>query len=586
MRRVSIKTLKTLFLFAALALVAGLVPGLSPWGPVDPVTRALGLAPAEPPTGADPATLAGGAPSDEADDSGDAELATAALRLEQQRARVLDDAPAAPAPSTEEAVVAAPAATEPSPPTPQPYGRALRAEPSEAVAPTPVAATASTEPAPAEGHDDGAEAASAPPAPAPTAPPTAPPVAPETDNVPGKAEPDVLLTTAGYEPPAVLDDPCIPYGSPTCPRRALDGFFKRLARSEAGEAGAITRVLHFGDSAIAGDDVTSTLRERFQTRFGDAGPGFVFIDKPWSWYGRAGVRMASREGWKPSSLIYDRITDGAYGLGGVAFQTVQKGVSSRVELTSPLSAGPAHVELFYLGQPLGGTLRVTVGEEAPREIDTVAPVPMSGFASFDSTGPIERVVVETTSGKPLRLFGVVVEHGDHGVVWDSLGIVGARAIHLGNYDATHLREQIARRDPGLVILHFGLNEAQGEGLPGKRFRVSFKAVLDMVRLSAPRASCMIIGPSVVARLQGGVAETRPIVPALSKAEREVARECGCAFFDTLGALGSKAPDLLGHKPRLLSGDYTHLTRAGAEALGEAVAKALLSAYEQRRPAPR
>jgi len=597
--RVSTKTLKTLVLFAVLALAAGLIPGMNPWGGVDPLARALGLGPA-----AETAESAGEATPGAATDQGggeaesDRELAAATEKLERLRTQVLDrdaeaakaaaEAPApagAPAPATAPASAGAPAPAEGST-----DGAAVPAERADSRAEVPTTLGAETGAAPAAPSAvEGAGAQAATTA-APAAAPVAAAATPEDKadataraEAAAKADARIELTTAGYQPPSALDDPCIPYGSPTCPRRALDAFFKRLARTEAGDQGAITRVLHFGDSAIAGDDVTGTLRERFQTRFGNAGPGFVFIDKPWSWYARDGVRMASREGWKPSSLIFNRIDDGAYGLGGVAFQTVQKGISSRIELTSPLTSGPAHVELFYLGQPLGGTLRVTVGEEAPRDIDTVAPIPISGFRAFDSAGPIDRVVVETTSGKPLRLYGVVVEHGEHGVVWDSLGIVGARAIHMGNYDVTHLHEQVGRRDPGLIVLHFGLNEAQGEGLPGKRFRIAFKAVVDLVRLSAPRASCMIIGPTVVARLQGGVPVTKPIVPALSKAEQEVARECGCAFFDSLEALGGDANILVNRKPRLLSGDFTHLTRAGAEALGTALSDALLSAYDQRRP---
>lgn len=592
----SIKTLKTLGLFAVLSLAVGLVPGMSPWGGVDPLARALGLGPAPQAAGrvADGAVEAeggqgAGGPSDE--DDSDRELAAATEKLEKLRAQVLDR-DAEPSRATSDETGEEPTAGTPAPAAPSAEGHAVApaAPVAEAVveaAPSPTGLrddARAVVPTPAEGTAPAAAAgAPAVEPPAALSAPAEKAAAAARADAQAKADAKVELAAVGYQPPAGLDDPCIPYGSPTCPRRALDAFFKRLARSEAGDKGAVTRVLHFGDSAIAGDDITGTLRERFQSRFGDAGPGFVFIDKPWTWYARNGVRMASREGWKPSSLIFNRIDDGAYGLGGVAFQTVQKGLSSRIELTSPLTSGPAHVELFYLGQPLGGTLRVTVGDEAPRDVTTVAPIPMSGFTAFDSTGPIDRVVVETTSGKPVRLYGVVVEHGDHGVVWDSLGIVGARAIHMGNYDVTHLHEQIGRRDPGLVVLHFGLNEAQGDGLPGKRFRVAFKAVVDLVRLSAPRSSCMIIGPSVVARLQGGVPVTKPIVPALAKAEQDVAHECGCAFFDSLEALGGDANKLVNRKPRVLSGDFTHLTRAGAEALGTALADALLSAYDQRRP---
>ena len=52
---------------------------------------------------------------------------------------------------------------------------------------------------------------------------------------------------------------------------ALDAFFARLRDTDDKKPGAVTRILHYGDSTIASDYVSGTVRRRLQTRFGDMG---------------------------------------------------------------------------------------------------------------------------------------------------------------------------------------------------------------------------------------------------------------------------------------------------------------------------
>src|SRR5687768_12510988 len=77
------------------------------------------------------------------------------------------------------------------------------------------------------------------------------------------------------------------------PAGALDPFYSSLARSDARHEGAITRITHYGDSPITNDGITSTVRRLLQNRFGDAGHGFILIDRPWDWYGHDAITFTS-----------------------------------------------------------------------------------------------------------------------------------------------------------------------------------------------------------------------------------------------------------------------------------------------------
>ncbi|MCA9662559.1 MAG: hypothetical protein KC486_29735, partial [Myxococcales bacterium] len=66
-------------------------------------------------------------------------------------------------------------------------------------------------------------------------------------------------------------------GAPKIERpEALEGFFAALANTRRD---GVARVLHMGDSSIGMDGLPHAIRRRMQDHFGDAGPGFVLVDR-------------------------------------------------------------------------------------------------------------------------------------------------------------------------------------------------------------------------------------------------------------------------------------------------------------------
>ncbi len=109
----------------------------------------------------------------------------------------------------------------------------------------------------------------------------------------------------------------------------LGPFYAMLARTESKQAGAITRITHYGDSPVTNDGITAPVRRLLQERFGDAGHGFILIDRPWAWYGHAAINFSSGGGWSNDSLMNPMVTDGAFGLGGVDFRANGPGKYAR-----------------------------------------------------------------------------------------------------------------------------------------------------------------------------------------------------------------------------------------------------------------
>src|SRR6266478_1083171 len=148
------------------------------------------------------------------------------------------------------------------------------------------------------------------------------------------------------------------------PAHALDHFYEALQRTETRRPGAITRIVHYGDSPTTADLITGDARKLLQTRFGDAGHGFCLLAKPWAWYGHNGVDL-SGSGWTIDPASQSKLRDGFYGLGGVSFHGE---VGAHTDFVLKDSTHTRLV-ISYLRQPAGGILQIVAEGKAVGTVD-------------------------------------------------------------------------------------------------------------------------------------------------------------------------------------------------------------------------
>jgi lysophospholipase L1-like esterase len=372
---------------------------------------------------------------------------------------------------------------------------------------------------------------------------------------------------------------------------AMDGFFASLKKSDKGTPGAVTRVAHYGDSLVVSDFMSSTLRRRFQARFGDAGHGFVLMAKPWAWYFHMDVSHWSSDGWKTHRIVNPRITDELYGYGGATFRTAEGGTKSTFGTAKAIVGDPksekeafgrrvSKFEVHYLEQPDGGSFDLLLDGKKAQSISTKSTAKKLAVAKVSTEDGEHSLEVRAQGGAEARFFGVVLERDVAGVVWDALGVNGGRARALDVNEDAHWAESLRARAPALVILQYGTNESEDTGYPQDQYEATLEAVLKQVKVALPESSCLVIGAMDRAGHGVGGMETRPIIPKLVDSQRKVAFKAGCAFWDTYLAMGG--PGAMGRwskaSPKLGGGDLTHPTMAGATLLGDLLYAALMNGY--------
>lgn len=358
-------------------------------------------------------------------------------------------------------------------------------------------------------------------------------------------------------------------------------FYEALERTARGEEGAITRIAHYGDSSIATDLITSTVRENLQARFGDAGHGFVLAAEGYIPYQHRGVRQSSNPAsWDVREVVRRQDRDGRYGYGGV-LSRANAGAWARIGTARRGGVGTkaSRFDIYYERWPRGGKLSVRLDRGKQKTISTQAEELGDAVYSIEAPDGPHQIEIRHTRGGPVHLYGVAVERDGPGVVYDSLGLVGARANRLLNYDEDHIRRQLEQRDVDLIVLGFGGNEASDDRTEDA-FYEDHVQVLHHMRQGREDLGCLVFAPLDQAHRDRGRIRTLPTIPRIVSAQRRAAREAGCAFYDTWQSMGGTDAMRRWYKaqPRLAMSDFRHATPAGYEIIGNMFYKAILAGF--------
>ncbi len=380
-------------------------------------------------------------------------------------------------------------------------------------------------------------------------------------------------------PPALADEVptrIAPIEDPTgC---ALERFHRALADPE--RQGPV-RVVHIGDSHVAGDYMTGDVRRRLQARFGIGGPGLTLPGRPWPAHRHTELRFGTTGPWKTIRMNRAEPEDGILGLTGVAQVSEHPGGVLWAESASGLPGAVAtHLEVAYVKQPGGGRLAIWIDGRRDTSFSTDSETPQVAYWEAGVTEGAHRVEIRHVAGGPVRVLGVLFER-DAGLVYDSLGTNGAR---LANLDRTHpatFATDLARRAPALVVLAFGTNEMDDEEVPPGDIGAAAIETLHRVRTAAGRASCLVVSPPDRGCEEENGWKTCPRIPLLVDAFRSAALRAGCAFWDQQAAMGGDGSIAAWAQetPPLAARDRVHLTVAGYRLLSEAFATALLQSHD-------
>lgn len=360
--------------------------------------------------------------------------------------------------------------------------------------------------------------------------------------------------------------------------RAMRSFHDALRRADAGVEQA--RLVFYGASHVAADFWSNDIRQRLQTRFGDAGHGFLMPVRAWRSYRHlGGVRVeSSRRGWDSLRIRASSRDIGPLGVAGMAVEGSAPTAWGRID------TGDNHAGLFrvlYLEQPDGGTFDVLIDGRRVARVATAGTEMRGGTHVVHAPDGPHQLEVRLRGDGPVRLFGVSLERESPGVIVDTMGLNGARASAQLLWTEDIHQAYLRTLDPSLVVLAYGTNEAGDTDQPIERYERRLRRVVARVRGTVPNASCLLVGPSDRPIRTQDEPVDRPRTHQIIDVQRRVSRDFGCAFFD-LVAFGGGPLSMVhwaAHDPPFAQRDLVHYTVRGYHRLGQVLGDAIMADFD-------
>lgn len=374
----------------------------------------------------------------------------------------------------------------------------------------------------------------------------------------------------------------------------LPHFYQSLIDLQNGKRNKV-RVLHYGDSQIEGDRITSFIREKFQAEFGGTGPGMLPLMQ---FIPNISISQEQSENWLRYTIFGRKDTTvehNKFGLRGIfsRFTPYSKDtnyaalpiVKAWVEL-SPSRLGYGHVKHYrhlrmHYGNVKTPVVMKIVVDDAFEFIDTLKPNLGSALytRNFEATPQKLRI---TFSSKVSPDFYAVSLESYSGVVIDNVAMRGSSGTIFSKISASQLSSQYGKEPISLVLLQYGGNtvpyiDSQKEAEDYGRW---FGAQIAYLKRMLPNADIVLIGPSDMAIKVKTDYVTYPFLPQVRNQLKKAAFDNGAAFWDIFEVMGGRnsMPSWVDADPPLAGTDYVHFTPRGARRIAELFYKALYKDY--------
>ncbi len=372
--------------------------------------------------------------------------------------------------------------------------------------------------------------------------------------------------------------------------QSLNSFFEAL-RTKAYNKKQI-RVLHYGDSQIEGDRISSYLRSRLQAKFGGGGIGLVHALPQSSQTGY--VLQSTSSNWEKTTLApHDKVLSGInrYGvLGGYSSFASSKNLFSK-------STNEAWIEFNRIGGINSSArkfdrIRIFYGfnskpfmvqldsDSKTNDAELIPNTNKLSSLSWDISQSTNTFEIKFKGDSSPLIFGISLET-EKGIAVDNIPIRGSSGTDFTKTDMVFMSEMLRMLNAKLIILQFGVNVVPNVVENYKYYQNQLYNQVKAIQTALPDASIIIIGVSDVSRKEGLHYNSYPNIEKIRDAQKQAAFKAGVPFWDCYKAMGGKNSMAAWENadPPLASKDFIHFTYRGANLIAEMFYAALISEYE-------
>ena len=359
----------------------------------------------------------------------------------------------------------------------------------------------------------------------------------------------------------------------------FDPLFSQLENAD--EEGKTYRIMHYGDSQIEMDRISSVLRQKLQEFFGGSGPNMIPAIQP-----VATISVSQHSNNLHRYMVYGDANRASHNRYGVMsqFSQVTGGGSISFTQTSHSQAFEKAKEISTVSVLLG---RNSQGFTMTLKCDDI-PAETKVLTANDSVSLVTWVLPEDVKRGTINFVGdaeiyAVLLDGEAGVAIDNVALRGCSGTIFTRINEATMRQSFDLLNTRLIIMQFGGNRMPSISSSKNitPYMAELEKQINYMKRVAPKATLLFIGPADMGKSYGGKMGTWHGLPELNDSLRVMALRNHVAYWDMFNVMGGEGSmaQWVKHNPPLAGPDYVHFTFRGAQEIGTNLAKSFTTYYD-------
>jgi lysophospholipase L1-like esterase len=351
--------------------------------------------------------------------------------------------------------------------------------------------------------------------------------------------------------------------------------------------------MHYGDSQIEDDRITSLLRNRLQSRFGGTGAGLVPASQLYP-YGFS-MKQANSENWyryigfgKKDTTIKHR----RYGALASFCSFLPNGPSDltdTVEAWVRFNISPygykntrtfSQCRIFYSQNKTPFLNELYIDNELS-DADIFPSSSQLNVIRWTFDSPSKELMLKFRGQSSPEIYGIALD-GRKGVAVDNIPLRGCSGLFFTLFDEQLMAEMYKELNVKLFIIQFGGNFVPS-GLDNYTgYENWFCNQLLRIRKLCPGARILVIGVADMSIKDKSNYITNPNVEKVRDALKAASFRADAAFWDMYKAMGGEnsMPSWVFANPPLASDDFVHFNSLGAKTIAQMFYNAFILEYHK------
>ena len=359
----------------------------------------------------------------------------------------------------------------------------------------------------------------------------------------------------------------------------FDPLFAQFEKAQ--EEGKVYRIMHYGDSQIEMDRISSVLRQKLQEQFGGSGPNMIPAIQPVST-----ISVSQHASGLTRYMVYGDVARAAHNRYGVMaqFSTVNGGGSITFVQSSHSQAFANAKEISTVSVLLGKnsdnftlTLKCDTLTTEPKVLEANDSV---SLVTWDLPVNVKRGTISFKGNA--EIYAVLLD-GEPGVAVDNVSLRGCSGNIFTRINEATLRQSFDLLGTQLIIMQFGGNRMPGISSPKNitPYIAELETQINYMKRVAPQATLLFIGPADMGKSYGGKMGTWKNLPELNDSLRLMALRNNVAYWDMFNVMGGEGSmaQWVKHNPPMAGPDYVHFTFRGAQEIGSNLARSFTTYYD-------